>query len=112
MKTRETERHRESQLAGRVAPIVDQKKVAPVIALEQGERGHVADGPCRRGPRACRAPFSQKEGADVTRVPVPVTRHTAPRRGHSNRGCWSFDGVFVMSAHARFRALSEEAGMT
>lgn len=59
---------------------------------------------------ACRTPFNQKEGADVIRVPVPSTRHTAPRRGVSSRmRCWLFDGVFVLSAHLPVRTSAEGA---
>lgn len=58
-------------------------------------------------------PFRKKEGADVIRVPVPVTRHTAPRRGGSSHaGCWSFDGVFVLSARTPVRPSVEGVGMT
>lgn len=93
---------------------VDQKeKVAPSIDLGQVERGHVAEGPCEGGPEACRTPFYPQEGADVIRVPVPDTRHTAPRRGVSSRmRCWSFDGVIVLSAHTPVRPSGEGVGMT
>ncbi|GAA2426175.1 hypothetical protein GCM10010255_80510 [Streptomyces coeruleofuscus] len=58
-------------------------------------------------------PFREKEGADVIRVPVPVTRHTAPRRGGSSHsGCWSFDGAFVLSARTPVRPSGEGVGMT
>jgi hypothetical protein len=58
-------------------------------------------------------PFREKEGADVIRVPVPVTRHTAPRRGGSSHArCWSFDGAFVLSARTPIRPSTEGVGMT
>lgn len=60
--------------------------VAPSIALGQGERGHVTDGPCSGGPAGLPHTLYAKDG-DVIRVPVPGTRNTAPRRGVSSRGC-------------------------
>lgn len=73
----------------------------------------MAGGPCEGGPAAGRAPFYAKEGADVIRVPVPARAHTAPRRGVSSQaGCWSVDGVFVLSERIPNRASDEGVGMT
>lgn len=71
----------------------------------------MAEGPCEGGPVGL--PHTSEEGADMIRVPVPSTRHTAPRRGVSSRmGCWSFDGAFVLSIHAPVRTSAEGVGMT
>ncbi|MGX1025462.1 hypothetical protein [Streptomyces sp. SAI-097] len=49
----------------------------------------------------------------MIRVPVPVTQHTAPRRGASSHAdCWFFGGVFVLFAHAPVNASGEGAGVT
>lgn len=45
-------------------------------------------------------------GGDVFRVPVPARAHTAPRRGVSDRGRCSFDGVFVLPGYAPTAPLS------
>jgi hypothetical protein len=98
---------------GTVARSVDQKEVAPSTGLgKPGGATWPKDlvvgvlGPAEH-------PFREKEGADVIRVPVPVTRHTAPRRGGSSHaGCWSSDGAFVLSARTPVRPSSEGAGMT
>ena len=98
---------------GRVASNVDQKEVAPSTGLgKPGGATWPTDlvGEVRE---PAEHPFREKEGADVIRVPVPVTRHTAPRRGvSSHAGCWSFDGAFVLSAGTPVRASDEGAGMT
>lgn len=98
---------------GKVAPNVDQKEVAPSTGLgKPGGATWPKDlvggvlGPAEH-------PFREKEGADVIRVPVPVTRHTAPRRGvSSHAGCWSVGGVFVLRAGSPVRPSAEGAGMT
>lgn len=46
------------------------------------------------------------------RVPAPARAHTAPRRGVSDRGRWSFDGAFALSGCAPTRASVEGVGMT
>lgn len=51
-------------------------------------------------------------GGDVFRVPVPARAHTAPRRGVSDVGRWSFDGVFVLTENAPARPSVEGVGMT
>lgn len=98
---------------GTVAPSVDRKEEWPRLpALDKpGGATWPKDlvggvlGPAEH-------PFREKEGADVIRVPVPVTRHTAPRRGGSSHaGCWSFDGAFVLSARTPVRPSGEGVGM-
>ena len=99
--TRGPQRPPEHRLRDTVASELDREmSVAPSIALGQGERGHVAEGPCDGGPVGLPHTLSAKDG-DVIRVPVPARTHTAPRRGVSSRGCWSFDGVLVLSARSR-----------
>lgn len=98
---------------GTVAPSIDQKEVAPSTGLgKPGGATWPKDlvggvlGPAEH-------PFREKEGADVIRVPVPITRHTAPRRGGSSHaGCWSFDGAFVLSVRTPIRPSGEGVGMT
>lgn len=51
-------------------------------------------------------------GGDVIRVPVPARAHTAPRRGVSDLGRWSFDGVFVLPGCAPTIASVEEVELT
>lgn len=98
---------------GRVAPNVDQKEVAPSTGLgKPGGATWPTDlvGGVRE---PAEHPFRLKEGADVIRVPVPVTQHTAPRRGASSHAdCWFFGGVFVLFAHAPVNASGEGAGVT
>lgn len=74
----------------------------------------MAEGPCGGGPVGLPHTFYPEEGADVIRVPVSSTRHTAPRRGVSSRmfGCWSFDGAFVLSTRIPVRLSVERGGMT
>lgn len=49
-------------------------------------------------------------GGDVIRVPVPTRAHTAPRRGVSDLGRWSFDGVFVLPERPRPAPLLRGSG--
>lgn len=111
--TRDHCRHTECRGNGTVARSVDQKEVAPSTALgKAGGATWPKDlvggvlGPAEH-------PFREKEGADVIRVPVPVTGHTAPRRGGIRHAvCWSFDGAFVLSARTPVYPFSEGVGMT
>jgi hypothetical protein len=105
--------HLEFSQTGTVSPSVDHKKVAPSTGLGQAGRGHVAKDLFAGVLEPAEHPFRQKEGADVTRVPAPVTRHTAPRRGSSSHAGRCFvDGAFVLSgAHPGF-PLGEGVGMT
>lgn len=47
----------------------------------------------------------------MIRVPVPARAHTAPRRGVSDLGRWSFDGVFVLPENAPARTSAKGVGM-
>jgi hypothetical protein len=98
---------------GKVTRSVDQKEVAPSTALGKARGATWLKDLVGGVLKPAEHPFREKEGADVIRVPVPVTRHTAPRRGVSSHvRCWSFDGVFVLSAHTPVRPSDEGAGMT
>lgn len=97
----------------RVAGDVDQNGSGPVDRL--GNR----EGPLRPrnlvvGVLGPAAHSYETGGGDVFRVPVPARAHTAPRRGLSDLGRWSFDGVFVLSqsGNAPCRASDEGDGMT
>lgn len=98
---------------GTVAPSVDQKEVAPSTGL--GKPGGATWPKDLVGGvlEPAEHPFRVKEGADVIRVPVPVTRHTAPRRGvSSHASCWSVGGAIALSARTPIRPSDEGAGMT
>lgn len=111
--TRNPQGHPAYRRNGTVASDVDQKEKWPRRSTLDKSRGAtVAEGPCDGGPGGLSNTLYPKEGADVTRVPVPSTRHTAPRRGVSSHGCWSFDGVFVLSTCTLVRTSGEGAGMT
>lgn len=97
---------------GTVATSVDPKEVAPSTGLGKPGGATWPTDLVVGVRKPAEHPFREKEGADVIRVPVPVTRHTAPRRGGSSRGCWSFDGAFVLSARTPVGPSSEGAGMT
>lgn len=45
----------------------------------------------------------------INRVPAYLHTDTAPRRGVSSLGCWSFDGVIVLSARIPARTSAVEA---
>lgn len=106
--------HADCSWNGRVIPIVDQKEEWPRRSPLSKARGATWPTDLVMGVRKpAEHPFREKEGADVIRVPVPDTRHTAPRRGvSSHAGCWSVDGAFVLSVHVPVRASGEGAGMT
>lgn len=98
---------------GTVAPSVDQKEVAPSTGLGKPGGATWPTDLVVGVRKPAEHPFREKEGADVIRVPVPVTRHTAPRRGGSSHaGCWSVDGVFVLSVRTPERPSGEGVGMT
>ena len=110
--TRDPQEHLVNRRNGKVASDVDQKVKWPRRpALDKPGGATVAEGPCSGGPVGLPHTLSAKDG-DVIRVPVPARTHTAPRRGVSSRGCWSFDGVFVLSARTPVRTSAEGAGMT
>lgn len=105
--------HPEFSRNGRVIPSVDQKKWPRRPALDKpGGATWPTDlvGGVRK---PAEHPFREKEGADVIRVPVPVTRHTAPRRGvSSHAGCWSVAGAFVLSARTPVHPSDEGVRLT
>lgn len=97
---------------GRVAIDVDQDGSGPVDRLgnREGPLGPKDLVVGVLGPTAARS--YETGGCDVFRVPVPARAHTAPRRGVSDRGRWSFDGVFVLPGIAPARTSVEGVGMT
>ena len=98
---------------GTVAPSVDQKEKWPRRpALDKPGIGATWPTDLVVGVRRpAEHPFREKEGADVIRVPVPVARHTAPRRGASSHaGCWPFDGAFVCPRAPRNAPLVRGSG--
>lgn len=99
---------------GTVAPSVDQKEKWPRRPALDKPGGATWPTDLVGGVRGpAEHPFREKGRADVIRVPVPVTRHTAPRRGGSSHaGCWSFDGAFVLSERTPVRPSDEGVGMT
>lgn len=106
--TRVPLQHTECPWSGRVTPDDLQKEVAPSTGLATG-RGHVAEDLVVGVLRPAEHPA--KKGFDMTRVPASARIITAPRRGVSSRGCWSFGGVLVYAGIPK-RPSGEGDGMT
>lgn len=99
--TRAPHRHAVYCPSGTVAHELDQQmKVAPSIALGQGERGHWPPGPCERGPFGRPRTLNRKTGGDVHQGTRARTyTHSTPPWGQQRMRCWSFDGAFALSGH-------------
>lgn len=111
--TRRSQARDESLWGGRVAFDVDPHGSGPVDRLGNRE-GPLGPTNLVMGVLRPAAHSFETGGGDVFRVPVPARAHTAPRRGFSDLGRWSFDGVFVLSesGNAPYRASDEGDGMT